>query len=115
MKHSIKACLLGFSALVPAIACAQAEAPADDGATTGDIVVTARKREERLQDVPIAVTAYGTEEIKAQRIEKLSDVAKLTPGLGFAPLFGAQNQLPIIRGAAQTFGALRFFFSILSS
>jgi iron complex outermembrane recepter protein len=106
VKRSIKACLLGFSALVPAAAFAQNATPADAGIDSTDIVVTARKREERLQDVPIAVTAYGTEEIKAQRIEKLADVAKLTPGLGFAPLFGAQNQLPIIRGAAQTFGAL---------
>jgi iron complex outermembrane receptor protein len=73
---------------------------------TGDIIVTARKREESLQEVPIAITALGAEDIRSARIERLSDVAKLTPGLNFTPLFGNQNQLPIIRGAAQTFGAL---------
>jgi len=71
-----------------------------------DIIVTARKREESLQEVPLSITAFGTQEIRSARIERLSDVAKLTPGLNFTPLFGAQNQLPIIRGAAQTFGAL---------
>ncbi|WP_448577594.1 TonB-dependent receptor [Thermaurantiacus sp.] len=72
----------------------------------GDILVTARKREESLQDVPLAITAFDQEEIRDARIERLSDLAKLTPGLNFVPLFGAQNQLPIIRGSAQTFGAL---------
>ncbi len=71
-----------------------------------DIIVTARKRDESLQDVPLAITAFGSREIKSARIERLADLAKLTPGLNYTPLFGAQNQLPIIRGAAQTFGAL---------
>jgi len=71
-----------------------------------DILVTARKREESLQDVPLAITAFGSDEIREARIERLSDVAKLAVGLNFTPLFGAQNQLPIIRGAAQTFGQL---------
>lgn len=71
-----------------------------------EITVTARKREETLQQVPVAVTAFSAAEIKNARIESLKDVAKLTPGLVFAPLFGAINQLPIIRGAAQTFGQL---------
>ncbi len=76
------------------------------GADTGDIVVTARKRSENLQDVPVAITAFNAADIKSARIERLDDLAKLTPGLNFTPLFGAQNQLPIIRGAAQTLGQL---------
>ena len=71
-----------------------------------EMIVTARKRSEKLQDVPISITAFDSDEIKSARIERLGDLAKLTPGLNFTPLFGAQNQLPIIRGAAQTFGAL---------
>ncbi len=86
----------------PGDATTQATSP--NGA--GDIVVTARKQEERLQDVPIAITAFDAKEIQSARIESLQDVAKLTPGLNYTPLFGRQNQLPIIRGAAQTFGQL---------
>ncbi|WP_374145032.1 TonB-dependent receptor [Sphingomonas sp. 28-63-12] len=93
--------------LSPAAAFAQA-APADDKAANApqDIIVTARKTSEKLQDVPVAITAFTADDIKAAKIERLSDIAKLTPGLNFTPLFGAQNQLPIIRGAAQTFGQL---------
>ena len=102
--------LLASSLCMPFAAHAQ-NAPAQSTAEAaeidnGDIIVTARKRDESLQEVPLAITAFGSREIKSARIERLSDVAKLTPGLNFTPLFGAQNQLPIIRGAAQTFGAL---------
>jgi len=74
--------------------------------TVDDIVVTARRREESLQETPLAIAAVTSEELKSARIERLADLAKIAPGLSFTPLFGAQNQLPIIRGAAQTFGQL---------
>lgn len=77
-----------------------------EAAPTDEIVVTARKTSEKLQDVPLAITAFTAADIKSARIERIADVAKLTPGLNYTPLFGAQNQLPIIRGAAQTFGQL---------
>ena len=46
-----------------------------------DIVVTARRREERLQDVPIAVTAISGDAIKQQQLVVVRDVAAYTPGL----------------------------------
>lgn len=70
------------------------------------VIVTARKKEENLQNAPLSVSAFSAATIKAARIESLKDVANLTPGLNYTPLFGAQNQLPIIRGTSQTFGAL---------
>lgn len=101
----LAATLLSAGLAAPALAQESPQAGAAlPGA--GDIVVTARKRDENLQDVPLAITAFGAEEIRNARIERLNDVAKLAPGLNFVPLFGAQNQLPIIRGAAQTFGQL---------
>lgn len=111
MKAWTKAFLLCATAAVGAPAWAQAQDadPAVRDARSeglGDIVVTARKTEERLQEVPVAITAFDSKEIQSARIERLQDVAKLTPGLNFAPLFGRQNQLPIIRGTAQTFGQL---------
>lgn len=107
MKSSIALLLFATTALTPSLAVAQSgPQTADEVEAEGEIIVTSRRREESLQDVPVAITAFGSAQIKDQRIERLSDVAKLTPGLNFAPLFGAQNQLPIIRGAAQTFGAL---------
>ena len=103
--------LLAMTALAPASAAfaqAPAPAPAADTPDAGipDIIVTARKREENLQDAPVAITAFGADEIQSARIERLSDIGKLTPGLVFTPLFGRQNQLPIIRGQSQSFGEL---------
>ncbi len=106
MKLSTKTFLLAMTAMIPASAFAQSGAPAEDGVGNAEIVVTARKREENLQDVPVAITAFSSDDIKSARIESIADVAKLSPGLVFTPLFGRQNQLPIIRGAAQTFGQL---------
>ena len=107
MRILFRAALLTATTLCPAVALAQAAPPAAaDEAGNPDIVVTARKTAERLQDVPVAITAFDAAEIKSARITNLADVAKLTPGLIYTPLFGRQNQLPIIRGAAQTFGQL---------
>ena len=90
---------------VPALAQAPQQVAAADVVDSTEIIVTARKRSEKLQDVPVAITAFDQAEIRSARIERLADLAKLTPGLNFTPLFGAQNQLPIIRGAAQSIAA----------
>ena len=109
----VKSLLLGAVATLPLLAVpalAQNTPAATQVAMAADaapeMIVTARKRSEKLQDVPISISAFDSDEIRSARIERLGDLAKLTPGLNFTPLFGAQNQLPIIRGAAQTFGAL---------
>lgn len=108
MRIVTRAALLAATVLSPAMANAQAAPAAATPAAeaNGDIIVTARKQAERLQDVPVAITAFDAAEIKSARITNLADVAKLTPGLIYTPLFGRQNQLPIIRGAAQTLGQL---------
>jgi iron complex outermembrane receptor protein len=110
MRMMVRAALLAATILTPGVALAQtapAATTADDSASTsGDIIVTARKVAESIQSVPVSITAFTDTEIKSARIESLEDVAKLTPGLNYTPLFGKQNQLPIIRGAAQTFGQL---------
>ena len=96
-----------LTALMAAAGSAAAQSSGDQEASAvDDIVVTARRREETLQDTPLAVTAFTRETIQDARIESLADLGRLTPGLNYTPLFGAQNQLPIIRGAAQTFGPL---------
>lgn len=62
----------------------EAGVPADEAAASssdGDIVVTAQKRAERLQDVPIAVTAISGETIQASGIAQSLDLGKVTPGL----------------------------------
>lgn len=64
------------------------------------VVVTARKREENLQDVPISITAIGQNELRDSNAYGLEDIAQLTPGLQFRTINGINE--PVIRGLAQT-------------
>jgi len=54
---------------------------AADAGTGGDIVVTAQKREQRITDVPMSISAYGTDFLEQIGGTELSRVAALTPGL----------------------------------
>ena len=69
-------------ALMPAAALAQS-APAPAGASTdiGEVIVTARKREERLKDIPIAVTAVSADTLEREQIYAVKDIAAFAPGL----------------------------------
>ena len=82
-----------FSAVAPA-ALAQVE----------EIVVTARKRSENLQDVPMAITAFTTESIERKGITDLGDVAKYTSGLMLDEGFNKQDTRVVIRGLSPTRG-----------
>ncbi|WP_189338553.1 TonB-dependent receptor [Sphingobium sp. SCG-1] len=59
-----------------------AEAPAQQ-ADVDDIVVTAQKRAENVQDVPISIMAFGGEQLKQSGVKELSDIARVVPGLSF--------------------------------
>lgn len=47
----------------------------------GEIVVTAQKRSENIQDVPISISAIGAEQLRSSDASQLSDVAAAIPGL----------------------------------
>ncbi|GAB3377754.1 TonB-dependent receptor [Spongiibacter taiwanensis] len=53
-----------------------------------EVVVTARKREENAQDVPIAIAAFSAEKLDAAGVESAQGLTKITPGLVFANTFG---------------------------
>lgn len=63
---------------------------------SGDIVVTAQRREERLQDVPLAVSAFTGEALQAQGINSTKDLTIVTPGLNFTQ--SSFSPQPTIRG-----------------
>ena len=70
--------------------------------TTGDIVVTARRREENLRDVPIAVTAYSGEALEAQGAMDITDIADTTPNVTLEASRGTNSTLTaFIRGVGQ--------------
>lgn len=67
-----------------------------------EVVVSARKTEERLQDVPLSVSSLSSKELQRASVITMQDVAQLTPGLSFQDLGSGTYQLPTIRGLAQT-------------
>ena len=56
-----------------------------------EIVVTAQRREESLQSTPVAVTAFTGDTLRALGVEGSMDLARFTPGLQTAPVFGEGN------------------------
>ena len=48
-----------------------------------EVVVTARKREEAAQSVPIPITALGAAQLDARNITEIKDIEKLTPNMQF--------------------------------
>src|SRR5690606_22996848 len=63
-------------------ALAQA-APAARSAALEEVVVTARRREEALQDVPVAVTALTADALERRQIRATTDLDRVTPSLQF--------------------------------
>ena len=53
------------------------------GSVVDELIVTAQKREESIQDVPIAVSAYGEEALRAQRIDGAGNLVQSVPNLTF--------------------------------
>ena len=80
-------------------------APVARTATLDEITVTARRREESLQDTPLSMTAFSAEQIQRGGLSNFSDVAKLTPGLvGDAQLTDAgELRFPITGGNVTIF------------
>jgi outer membrane receptor protein involved in Fe transport len=61
---------------------ATAVARADDAELT-EIVVTAQRRSQNVQDVPAAIQVFTPQQLAEFRIEQTGDLAAYTPGLGF--------------------------------
>ena len=90
------ACLFGLAAL-PAAAQAQEEGASDAG--TGDIIVTASRREERMQDVGIAVSALSGDQLQTMGVASGKDLARAVPGVNFtAPTGGSGTIVFNLRG-----------------
>ena len=75
-----------------------AEAPQEGG----EIIVTARRREERLVDVPIAVTTFSGDQLAKSGALDVTDIAQTTPNVTLEPSRGTNSTLSaFIRGIGQ--------------
>jgi iron complex outermembrane receptor protein len=83
-RRARRAILFGCSAIVTSALAPQAlaqAAPEQGGATLTEIVVTAQKREQSLQDVPISITAVTQDLLRANRITNVNDLNAVAPNL----------------------------------
>ena len=66
-----------------------------------EIIVTAQKREQSLQDVPIAVNAFSGEQLRALGVQQSIDIAAFNPGVHISGNLAGQNTQFSIRGVTQ--------------
>jgi outer membrane receptor protein involved in Fe transport len=105
-----------YRTLLPYLACASAlpaaglaDTPTSPAAAAepelAEIVVTATRRQESIDKVPVSITAFSQEKMDEQGVKSIEDVAKFTPGLTFAPAGDGLTNSIAIRGVASGVGA----------
>ncbi len=82
-----------------------AYAPSVNAQAVDEIIVTARKVEESLQDIPIAITAFTDRELRRAGIREINEIGAFTPGLNYDNEFGRRFDRPVIRGQSNILGA----------
>jgi iron complex outermembrane recepter protein len=110
MRGIARALLLGVSALASSAASAQTDASVEDEGARGgleDIVVTARKVEESLQDAPVAVSVVSGEKIRDLGLNSIDDFARQSTGISFSQAFGRSTDRPVIRGQSNVLAGVQ--------
>jgi iron complex outermembrane receptor protein len=94
-----------LAAAAPAATATTAATPAAAGETLEEVVVSARRVEERAAGVPLAIDVLDASVLAAAGIGGLYGVAAHAPGLRFESMWGGFGAAPVLRGQAQpTFG-----------
>ena len=97
----------GIAMLVcrPASAQTPAQVSATSGQTLEEVVVTAQKREQNVQNVPIAISAFTTETLRQKGVTDIHALSNLTPNVNLdasSPFSGDSSVLSAsIRGIGQ--------------
>ena len=75
-----------------------ADAQQDDAALPGDIIVTAQKRSENVQKVPLAVSVLGEAQLRATGVTQFQDLGRIAPSLTVRPAEHPVNANVSLRG-----------------
>lgn len=93
---------LASGLVAPATVNAQTSESANEGSDDGVIIVTARRREERQIDVPIAITSFSAEKLTQQGSLDITDIGQTTPNTTLEASRGTNSTLSaFIRGIGQ--------------
>ncbi|MEM9667447.1 MAG: TonB-dependent receptor [Pseudomonadota bacterium] len=99
----LKRAFLSTSAIVVAVTGVEAaaqEQPTDEGRLLDEIVVTAQKKSENQQDVPISIATFTGDALDALGINQSNDLGEIIPGLEISTSSGDGSQLIVfLRGA----------------
>lgn len=82
-SHTLKPLVAALAGMIGSAALA-----ASNNATLEEVVVTAQKREQSLQDVPISISAFGAEQIDQANMKGATDYLQSTPNVSFAEVSG---------------------------
>ncbi|QQD17354.1 TonB-dependent receptor [Spongiibacter nanhainus] len=102
---SLKLSRIASAVAVAVAGTAGAQVPVlAQGFAIEEVVVTARKKEETLQDVPVAVTSMSSEDLKALNLSDTQDLGSFSPGVHIEPAPGQGGSIAkvTIRGQVQT-------------
>lgn len=99
LKSSVCAAAIATSMVLLANpAYAQDTADADNSAANGEIIVTAQKRAENVQSVPLAVSVIGTSQLEAAGVRQFQDLGNVAPSLTVRPAEHPVNANVSLRG-----------------
>ncbi|MFM9852949.1 MAG: TonB-dependent receptor [Sphingomonadaceae bacterium] len=101
MQDLLSATALALLFSAPAVAQTATTTPqasGEEATESGDIIVTASKREQTLQDTPISVSVTTSESIERSQVRDLLDLQSLVPSLKVGQLQSSANTNFIIRG-----------------
>src|ERR1700755_3458155 len=105
-NHGVLLCFAAAALLstVTAQGLAAETAASGTGDELTEIVVTARRTEENLQDVPISITVFNQQQLENRNIVNSQDLAAYVPSLSSNGLFGPDTSPFTIRGFVQENG-----------
>lgn len=101
MFNSFKSTLLAATVLGATTAAPAWAQTADETNSSNDIIVTAQRVEQRLQDVPVSITVFNQTQLDSNNITNAKDIAQITPGLQVNNRYGADSTNFGIRGFTQ--------------
>ncbi len=107
MKNILKAST-ALAILASALPAWAQTAPAEEESAPAEIIVTAQKRSERLQDVPVAVSVIGGDALATSGKPSLESATSLIPSLNFVKAGTALNQTLFLRGLGTTSLSIAF-------
>ena len=93
-----KLAFAGVSAFALATPALAQDAPAEEGAVSSEIIVSARRRDESIQDVPLTVNAVSSETLEKLNIRDAKDISAVVPGLQLSPGTGVTGAVTSLRG-----------------